>query len=126
MSHHLATQHFTAQTLAAHLKKSFYTLEHGWSNVYGASWESAYQNLQNLPDDATEADLRNAIGFALLIHLPNLLCASCFSPFFHLVNLGRASATFWLCEACLDSALDALFREPLPLGNLPPDQRNVL
>jgi len=108
-THHFATQHFNAQTLAAHLAEAYCLPDIGWSNVYGASWEKAYQNLQNLPENATVADLREAVGMGLLIHLPNLLCASCAFPSFHLVNLGRPSATFWLCEGCLDSALGALF-----------------
>lgn len=107
-SHHLATRRFTPQTLAAHIEQSFHTLEHGWSNVFGASWEDAYQRLLALPPGAGTREMQEAIGFTLLIHLPELLCASCLSPSFHLVNLGRASATFWLCEQCLDDAAEKL------------------
>lgn len=103
-SYRLATRHFTPQILASHIEESFHTLEHGWSNVFGASWQDAYRNLQGLSPEATPRDMKQAIGFTLLIHLPELLCASCLSPSFRLVNLGRTAATFWLCEPCLEDA----------------------
>ena len=118
-SHHFAVRHFSPSTLAAHIRYTHYTLEFGWSNIFGESWENAWKRLQDLPSTASEEEVSTAVGFSLLLNLPELICASCISPTSHLVNLGRASATFWLCVRCLEDGQAALVGEKTPNSSSP-------
>jgi len=107
-SHRLATRHFTPQILAHFIQESFHSTEYGWSNTFGTGWEDAVKRLLALPPGSSASAMRQAVSLPLLIHIPELLCASCFAPTFSLVNLGREPSTFWVCEKCLGEATQRL------------------
>ena len=101
-NHRLALESWTPSEIASHIEDSYFSSEHGWSNFFGESWGTAHSKLKCLPESATEHDILRAIGLTLTRHLPFLHCASCFGFSTTFCNLGRTSATFWVCEKCLD------------------------
>lgn len=103
-SYHFAVKSYTPAELANHIREQWYSLELGWHNLFGESWEVPYSNLSALGEDASSRQILRAIPSTFLPYLSILHCASCRGLSPDRINFGSAPATFWVCDKCVTDA----------------------